>query len=185
MTDSQTATADRGPPPPGVLMAVIRGIDGFAERCGWLISWLIVPLIAVMVLEVISRYVLAFPTPWTYDLTYMLTGSLFMLGAAYTLRHEGHIRTDFLYLSFPVRWQGLIDTTAYLVFFLPGIGIFTWLGWETLLDSWRLGERSISPWNPPLYPFRAVLPVTGVLLLIQGVSQLLKSLYALFAGRWP
>lgn len=185
MNDGTTVSASGQNGPRSPLLAVIRAIDGFSERSGWVVSWLVVPLIAIMVIEVVSRYVLRFPTPWTYDLTYMLTGTLFMLGAAYTLRHEGHIRTDFLYKSFPVRWQGLIDTVAYLFFFFPGIGIFMWFGWETFFDAWRLGERSISPWNPPLYPFRAVIPLTGLLLLVQGVAQVLKSLHALFTGRWP
>lgn len=171
--------------PPRRLMAVIRAIDAFARYSGWVVAWLIVPLIAVMVVEVISRYLIRISTPWSYDLTYMLMGSLFMLGAAYTLQQEGHIRTDFLYKNFPVRWQGLIDTIAYLGFFFPGIGIFMWYGWETFIESWRLGEHAISPWNPPLYPFRAVIPVAAALLLIQGVSQLLKSLHALVRGQWP
>ncbi|UEX79107.1 TRAP transporter small permease subunit [Spiribacter halobius] len=185
MNDHATASTPLGRRGGGPLLAIIRRIDRFAEISGWVVSWLVVPLIAIMVIEVISRYALRFPTPWTYDLTYMLTGTLFMLGAAYTLRRDGHIRTDFLYKSFPVRWQGLIDSIAYLFFFFPGIGIFMWFGWETFFDALRMGERSISPWNPPLYPYRAVIPLAGLFLLIQGVSEVLKSLHALFTGRWP
>ena len=171
--------------PPRSLMAIMRAVDTFTDYTGWVVAWLIVPLIAIMVVEVVSRYLIQFSTPWTYDLTYILTGTFFMLGAAYTLLHGGHIRTDFLYKTFPVRWQGFIDSVAYLIFYIPGISIFMWFGWETFIESWRLGERAISPWNPPLYPYRAVIPVAAALLLIQGLSELLKSLYALVRGRWP
>lgn len=187
--DNRAAGADshahaRGQPP-RQFVVVTRAIDAFTDYTGWLVAWLVVPLIAIMVVEVISRYVINISTPWSYDLTYMLMGTLFMLGAAYTLLHDGHIRSDFLYNSFPVRWQGLIDTVGYLALFFPGIGIFMWFGLDTFLNSWRLNEQAISPWNPPLWPLRAVIPVAAALLLIQGVSQAMKSIYALVTGRWP
>lgn len=171
---------------PRPMAGLVRAIDAFADWSGWLISWLIVPLIAVVVLEVAARYVFGTSIFWAYDISYMLYGSFFMLGAAYTLRHNGHIRTDFLYSRFSVRWQGFVDTVAYLLFFFPGMAIFFWFGWESFLRSWQLGEQAISSsWMPPIYPFRAVIPIAAVLLLIQGISELLKSLCALVKGRWP
>lgn len=171
--------------PPAPLASVIRALDAFAEWTGWLVAWLIVPLIGAMVYEVVARYFFYAPTVWAQDLSYMLYGTLFMLGGAYTLRHRGHIRTDFLYNSFGARGQALVDSVAYLFLFFPAFGVFLWLGWESFLESWRLDERTISPWNPPLYPFRAVLPLAAALLLVQGVSEALKSLYALIKGEWP
>lgn len=171
--------------PPAPLRAVIRALDAFAEWTGWLIAWLIVPLIGAMVYEVLARYFFRAPTVWAHDLSYMLYGALFMLGGAYTLRHQGHIRTDFLYNNFGVRGQAFVDAVAYLFFFFPAFGIFLWFASEYFLESWRLDERAISPWNPPLTPFRAILPLAAALLLIQGVAETLKSLYALFKGRWP
>jgi len=171
--------------PAAPLGSLIRALDAFAERSGWLVAWLIVPLIGAMVYEVVARYFFRAPTVWAQDLSYMLYGALFMLGGAYTLRHSGHIRTDFLYNKLGVRGQAFIDAVAYLFFFFPGFGVFLWFGWGYFLDSWRLDERAISPWNPPIYPFRAVLPLAAALLLVQGVSETLKSLYALLKGRWP
>lgn len=138
-----------------------------------------------MVYEVVARYFFRAPTVWAHDLSYMLYGTLFMLGGAYTLRHGGHIRTDFLYEKLGVRGQALIDAIAYLVFFFPAFSVFLWFGWGYFVDAWRLDERAISPWNPPIYPLRAVLPLAAALLLIQGVSETLKSLYALAHGERP
>lgn len=171
--------------PPKGLVTTIRRIDAVAEWTGRIVRWIIVLLTVVMVYEVAARYFFGAPTFWASDLSYMLYGAFFMFGAAYTLRWKGHIRTDFLYQAFPVRWQGFIDTVAYLVFFFPSIALFFWFGWESFETSWRLGERAItSPWMPPLYPLRAVIPITAVLLLIQGVSETLKSVYAMTKGRW-
>jgi TRAP-type mannitol/chloroaromatic compound transport system permease small subunit len=171
--------------PPRALLRVIQTLDTFAERTGGLVSWLIVPLVGVMVFEVVARYFFDAPTIWAHDVSFMLYGAFFMLGAAYALEQKAHIRTDFLYNGFSVRWQAFVDTVAYVFFFFPGLAIFLWYGWDFFYDSWRLKEHAItSPWMPPLYPFKAVIPVTGALLLIQGVSETLKSIYALIRGRW-
>jgi TRAP-type mannitol/chloroaromatic compound transport system permease small subunit len=171
--------------PPARLRSLIRALDAFAEWSGWLVAWLIVPLIGAMVYEVVARYFFRAPTVWAQDLSYMLYGALFMLGGAYTLRWGGHIRTDFLYDRFGVRGQALLDSIAYLFFFFPAFGVFLWFGWGYFVESWRLDERAISPWSPPIYPFRAVLPLAAALLLVQGVSETLKSLYALAKGERP
>ncbi|MEM7742938.1 MAG: TRAP transporter small permease subunit [Pseudomonadota bacterium] len=177
-------------PPPGpgwsALEKVTKTIDSISEWSGRIASFLIIGLIVTMVYEVVARYFFASPTIWASDMTYMLYGSMFMLGAAYTLRHRGHIRTDFLYGNFPVRVQGAIDTVAYLLLFLPAITFFLWYGWQSFYSSWQLGERAItSPWAPVIYPFRAVLPITAVLLILQGVSESLKSIHAVVYARWP
>lgn len=171
--------------PPAGLTAAIRALDAVAEWSGWLVGWLIVPLMGAMVYEVVARYLFRAPTVWAHDLSYMLYGTLFMLGGAYTLRHQGHIRTDFLYNNLSVRGQALLDSIAYLFLFFPAFAVFLWFGWESFHQSWRLDERTISPWAPPLYPFRAVPPLAAALLLVQGVSEVLKSLYALIKGEWP
>lgn len=165
---------------------VTESIDRFSEWSGRIVSYLLLALIGAMVFEVVSRYFFASPTIWAGDLTYMLYGSMFMLGAAYTLRHRGHIRTDFLYNSFSDRWQGVVDIIAYVFLFLPAIAFFFWFGWQSFYESWRLGERAItSPWAPVLYPFRAVIPISAALLLMQGISETLKSIYAVIYARWP
>jgi TRAP-type mannitol/chloroaromatic compound transport system permease small subunit len=114
----------------------------------------------------------------------MLYGAHFMLGAAYTLRYGGHIRTDIFYQNWSVKTQGWVDFLLYLFLFFPGMVFFFWMGGQEALQSISIGEKSdASPWRPYIYPLKSVLPVTALLLLIQGVAELIKSLHMALRGR--
>jgi TRAP-type mannitol/chloroaromatic compound transport system permease small subunit len=148
--------------PSPVLLATIRAIDGFS---------------------VIARHVFHAPTIWAYDVTYMLYGTLFMLGTAYALRRGAHIRTDMLWENYSDRTKGLVDAGAYIVFFFPGILFLLFASLDEAYYAWQIGEVSEqTAWRPIIYPFKAVVPLAALLLLIQGVSELLKSLYAAGTG---
>ena len=165
------------------LLCTIAVLDMPARWAGKLAAWLIVPMILALVYEVFWRYVLNAPTVWAYDITYMLYAAMFMLGAAYALQNDSHVRADFLYNMLPVRYQAGIDAFFYLVFFFPALIIFTWLTWGYAADSWAELERiPTSPWMPPIYPLKSVMPATGILLLIQGVSETLKSVYVIITN---
>jgi TRAP-type mannitol/chloroaromatic compound transport system permease small subunit len=169
---------------PKALVAIVRVIDGLALWSGRIFCWLVIPLVAGLTYEVIARYVLHAPTIWAYDVAYMLYGSHFMLGAAYTLYKGGHIRTDIFYQNWSVRTRGTVDAILYLFLFFPGIALFFWMGLQEALQSWDIREVSdASPWRPIIYPFKAVIPVALLLLMIQGVSEFLKSAYAALEGR--
>jgi TRAP-type mannitol/chloroaromatic compound transport system permease small subunit len=169
--------------PPAAILAV-RVIDTISEWSGRIFAWLIVPLVAGTTYEVIVRYLFNAPTIWAYDLSYMLYGSHFMLGAAYTLLKGGHIRTDIFYQNWSVRTRGWVDALLYLFLFFPGMIFFFWMGYQEALHAWQIGERSdASPWRPILYPLKAVLPTMAVLILIQGVSEFIKSLHMARRGR--
>ncbi len=149
-------------------------------------SWLIVPMVLSLVYEVVARYFFNMPTVWAYDMTFILYGSFFMLGSAYTLMKKGHIRTDSLYGGWSPRRQGIVDTVCYLVFFFPAIGVFTWLGWDFFLKSFLQGERFVtSPWMAAAWPLKFMIPMTGALLLLQGLSEVLKGIYATVNNAWP
>jgi TRAP-type mannitol/chloroaromatic compound transport system permease small subunit len=166
--------------------AVTRAIDRFALLCGRLVAWLIVPMVLSLVYEVVARYFFNMPTAWAYDMTFILYGTFFMLGSAYTLMKKGHIRTDSLYSGWSPRRQGLMDAVCYLVFFFPSLAIFSWLGWEYFWKSFEQGERFVtSPWMPAAWPLKFMMPLAGVLLIVQGVSETLKSVYAAVKGEWP
>ena len=167
-------------------LSFLRAVDRFSGWCGKLFAWIVIPLMGVLVYEVVSRYFFSAPTLWAFDITYMLYGSHFMLLAGYTLSKQGHIRTDFVYRLLPPRWQGRIDATLYLVFFLPAMGVMLWISTEFAYDSWVQREASfLSPWLPPIYPLKTALPVSVALLLVQGLAELVKSLYAARFDRWP
>jgi TRAP-type mannitol/chloroaromatic compound transport system permease small subunit len=170
--------------PPGALVAIVGAIDGLSLWSGRVFCWLIVPLVVGLTYEVLARYVFHAPTIWAYDVAYMLYGSHFMLGAAYTLYKGGHIRTDIFYQNWSVRTRGAVDAILYLFLFFPGVALFFWMGLQEALHSWDIREVSdASPWRPIIYPFKAVIPIALALLFIQGVSEFLKSAYAALDGR--
>jgi TRAP-type mannitol/chloroaromatic compound transport system permease small subunit len=163
--------------------ATITAIDRFADYAGRVTAWLIIPMTVAVTYEVVARHFFRAPTIWAYDVTYMLYGTHFMLGTAYTLMRIGHVRTDMLYQNWSIRRQNLVDAIGYLFFFFPGMALLLYFGWQEASHSWAIGETSdASPWRPIVYPFKAVIPLTALLLLIQGVSEFLKSLYALRTG---
>jgi TRAP-type mannitol/chloroaromatic compound transport system permease small subunit len=180
-TRAREARADRFPP---ALMSVIRVIDTVSDWVGRIVAWLIIPLVGALTFEVFARYLFNAPTVWAYDVSYMLYGSLFMLGAGYALLRGGHIRTDMLYQNWSPRRQGAVDAACYLFLFFPAMAFLFWMGWQEFWHAWEIGERSdASPWRPILYPLKAVIPVTALMLLVQGVSEFLKSVYAVRANR--
>ncbi len=165
--------------PPRALLALVRGLDAISIWSGKIVAWLIVPMVLSLVYEVVARYAFNAPTVWAYDMTFMLYGSFFMLGAAYTLQRGGHIRTDNFYGEWSKRRKGWTDAACYLVLFFPAILIFTVLSWDYFLRSLSQAERIVtSPWMPPVYPFKGTMPLAGLLLLLQGASEFLKSLWA-------
>ncbi len=114
-----------------------------------------------------------------------LYGALFLMAGAYALAQDTHIRGDFLYRLFPVKVQASIDFVLYILFFFPGMLALVWFGAEIASDSWRYKEVS---WNSPariqIYFFKTLIPVAGVLLIIQGIAELLRCGKAMHSGQW-
>ena len=165
------------------LIRTVRMIDKFTDRTGTWIAWLNVPLVAVVAYEVIARYVFNAPTIWSFDLTYMFYGTIFMLGAAFALHKGAHIRTDFFYEKWSVKTKGIIDATSYIVFFFPSIVMLLWISGGEAWYAFDIKETSEqTPWRPILWPYKSVVPLTCVFLLIQGVSELIKCFYAARMG---
>jgi TRAP-type mannitol/chloroaromatic compound transport system permease small subunit len=162
---------------------IVRAIDGFTDFSGTLIAWLNLPLVFVVSYEVISRYGFGAPTIWSFDLTYMFYGTIFMLGSAYALHKGAHIRTDFLFEKWSIRTRGWIDSIAYIVFFFPSLVVFFVISGQEGWYAFTIGETSEqTPWRPILWPYKMVIPATCLLLLIQGISETIKSVYAARTG---
>ncbi len=160
-------------------------IDRFTAITGEFFAWIFVlPLVAVVTFEVVARYGFDAPTLFAFDLTYMFYGAMFMLGTAFTLYKGAHIRTDMLWEQYSDRTKGVVDLCAYVFFFFPGLLIFLFTSVDDAIYSMQIGERSEqTAWRPIIYPFKAVIPLATLLLLIQGISEALKSLYAVRTGR--
>ena len=162
------------------MLRLARAIDRFMERSAVLFAWLLLPLLVVVGWEVVARYVFEAPTTWAYETIYMLYAAMFMLGAAYALRTGAHVRTDFLWEKWPLRTRAAIDAVGYLLLFFPGMALFLASGFEATLSSYAMDERSAeTSWFPPLWPLKALVPASALLLLVQGVSELLKALETL------
>jgi TRAP-type mannitol/chloroaromatic compound transport system permease small subunit len=161
--------------PSDVAATITRAIDALTRGAGRLTAWLILPMVGSLVWEVAARYAFNAPTVWAYDMTFMLYGTFFMLGSAWTLQHGGHIRTDMYYSRWSPRTRARVDLACYFVLYFPAIAIFGWLGAEYFWKSFQQNERIVtSPWLPIVWPFKFVIPATAVLLLLQGVSESIK-----------
>jgi TRAP-type mannitol/chloroaromatic compound transport system permease small subunit len=161
---------------------LVRIIDQFTDTTGTWVAWLNVPLVAAVAYEVLARYLFNAPTIWSFDVTYMLYGTIFMLGSAYALHKGAHIRTDFFFEKWSIRTRGMIDSIAFIVFFFPSIFVFLLVSGAEGWYAFEIGETSEqTPWRPILWPFKWVVPLTCLLLLIQGVSETIKCVYA---ARW-
>ena len=164
---------------PPALAKAIRIIDGISILSGKAVGWMILPMVFSLVYEVFARYLFNAPTIWASDISQILYGMFFMLGSAYALQRQQHIRTDFLYGKWSVRTRGLVDAALYIVFYFPALIVFLWFGIEYAHRSILFNERIVtSAWMPIIWPLKLAIPVSTLLLLVQGVSELAKSLFA-------
>lgn len=167
------------------MQRLLLSIDKFSTFMGQLFSWLIIGLTALITWEVYSRYVLNKPHAWALDVQIMLYGTLFMLAGAYTLAKNGHVRGDVLYGFFRPRTQATIDLVLYIVFFIPGIVALSYAGWTFAQESAAIREQTFSADALPIYPFKFMIPLAGVLLLLQGIVEIVRCIQCLQNGEWP
>ena len=173
------------PQPSRGFLTVIRTIDKFTEWSGHLFVLLIIPLIFANVIEVFARYVFKQPTIWALDVTTMSYGALFMLGSALALLKGAHVRTDMLWEHFSDRTKGMIDSLAFVLLFLPTMAVLFFISIDDFLYAVSIDERSSSgAWTPILWPLRGVIPLTAFTLFLQGISELMKSLWAWRTGEF-
>jgi TRAP-type mannitol/chloroaromatic compound transport system permease small subunit len=168
------------------MQKLLLAIDKLSTALGHLFSWLIVALTLLVTWEVLSRKFLDAPHAWAFDAQIMMYGVLFMMSGAYTLAKNGHVRGDVLYGFFPTRMQASVDLLLYVVFFLPGSVAMVYAGWTYAAESFAIREHStITVDGPPLYPFKAFIPIAGALILVQGLVEIFRCLVALKTGAWP
>ena len=164
----------------------IVNIDKFSKWVGNVVCWILIPLIFAMTYEVLARKLFLAPTIWVYDISRFLYGALFMLGAAYALSKGVHIRADFLYRNFKTKNQGRIDFWLYLLFYFPGLIVFLYMTTGFVQESIMRGEKGMdTAWMPYMWPIKSCLWFGIIFLLVQGISELLKSYWAASRGKWP
>ena len=136
--------------------------------------------------EVVMAYVFNAPTLWNFDFSLQMYGAIFMMAGAYTLSTEAHVRGDVIYRLFPTKVQAWIDLVLYFIFFFPGVIALGFYGYEYAAKAWMIKETS---WNSPaqiqIYMAKSLIPLSGALLTVQGVSEVFRAIICINTGKWP
>jgi TRAP-type mannitol/chloroaromatic compound transport system permease small subunit len=164
----------------------IQFADHLSTWVGKGFAWCIVVLCFGTVYEVIVGYVFNAPTLWNFDFSLQMYGALFIMAGAYTLSTEAHVRGDVLYRLFSVKTQAKVDLALYFLFFFPGIFALAFSGLDYAYNAWMIKETS---WNSPaqiqIYMAKSLIPAAGFLLIIQGISEVMRCIIAIKTGHWP
>ncbi|WP_435257634.1 TRAP transporter small permease subunit [Thioclava sp. FR2] len=167
------------------MIRYIRFADSVSAWFGKTFGWLIILMTFGMSYEVMVRYLFNAPTPWSLDVSFIMYGTMFMMGGAYTLSRGGHVRGDFLYRTWKPRTQAMVDLVLYILFFFPGILALVITGWKYASRSWSYTEVSVnSPAGIPIYQFKTVIVAAGILLIIQGLAQVFRCILCMRDGYW-
>lgn len=157
------------------LLAISRWVDTFSKWTGVIFSYLLVPLTVLVVYEVITRQ-FERPTIWTFEAVSFLYGAHFMLVAAYGLLMKSHVSIDLVSSRFSTKTNAVLSLICYVCMFFPFVIIFIYHGVDYAYYSWLYLEKSWSAWGPPLYYIKTVIPITAVMLLLQGISEVIKNI---------
>ena len=167
----------------------MRGFIYFADHlstsAGKAFSWLIVILMGGTCYEVFMAKVFNAPTLWNFDFSLQMYGAIFMMAGAYTLSTQAHVRGDVLYRLMKTKTQAKLDLILYFIFFFPGVLALTFYGFDYAALAWKIKETS---WNSPaqiqIYMAKSLIPLSGLLLTLQGVAEVFRCLNCLKTGEW-
>jgi len=169
-------------------MIIVRGlvgaIDWLAEWVGKIVRWLAAVIMLSMAFEVTMRFAFNNPQIWSYDLTYMMGATLFLLPTAYVLLHGKHIRVDILYNRYSLKMQHIVDLAFILLLLFPASGVFVHQAWKYAIISWKQNEiAQYSFWEPTMIPIRFVVAFGFSLLALEVLSWFIRELYTLATGK--
>lgn len=151
--------------------------DAISAGLGFVAKAMVLILIASMLYEVVARYALGAPTLWAFDIAYMATGVLFVLGAAQALREDAHVRIDFLSSRLPGGLRGMIDGLLFLLVLCPVFGKLAWVGGHRAWRAFQNGEvEAVSPWAPLMWPFYTAIAVGLAALALQLAAEGIRAL---------
>ncbi|MEK9671074.1 MAG: TRAP transporter small permease subunit [Rhodospirillaceae bacterium] len=161
-------------------------IDRISAWMGKAFGWCIMIGAVGSTWEVISTKMFRAPTPWAYDLSYMMYGCLFMMAGAYALSRDAHVRGDVFYRLLKPKSQARIELTLYFLFFFPGILALMYAGTDYAWESWTLRERSVMSiaWFP-IFHFKFIIPIAAFFVFLQGIAQVIRCVICMKEGAWP
>jgi len=160
-------------------LRLAHGIDRFSERTGRLLYWLTLVMVVIGSFNAIARYLdrytgLSLSSNTYIELQWYLFSLLFLLGGAYTLKHNAHVRVDVLYSRLSPKGKAWVDLGGTVLFLIPFCVLMLWVSWPMVANSWAVHEISPDPGGLPRYPIKTAIPLAFVLLMIQGVAMLIK-----------
>jgi TRAP-type mannitol/chloroaromatic compound transport system permease small subunit len=161
---------------------ISRALDAISEWTGRICAWALIPLFLTVLCEVLTRYVLQSPGVWAFETSIQLYAFHFMILSAYTLLKKGHVSVDIFVIRLSQKSRSILEMITSLIFFLPFILALLIEGIYYFQESWAIKEVSYTVFAPPLYPIKAVIPLTALFLLIQGVSDFLKNIVFVAKG---
>lgn len=159
-------------------------LDRLAEITGQASAWLTLLLVLVTFTVVVLRYVFQFGSIAMQESIFYLHASVFMLGAAYTLRKDGHVRVDIFYRGFSAKRQALVNLLGSLFLLLPVCIFLLWSSWGYVATAWSIQEGSGEAGGLPyIYLLKTLIPLSALLLILQGISQALAGLGTLLTSQ--
>ena len=161
---------------------VLSYIDALSEWSGKIVSFLLPIIVSVITIEVVMRYVFNSPTNWAHETTVYLCGALYLIAGAYVHRYKQHINMDIIYNHFSPRVKAIVDLCTSPTFFIF-CGTIVWIGGIFFWNSLIILEHSDSPWGPPLYPVKLLIPLGGFLILLQGLANIVRTLHIALTGK--
>jgi TRAP-type mannitol/chloroaromatic compound transport system permease small subunit len=168
------------------MIRILHFIDSLSAWSGKSFAWCIVILTFSTCYEVFMRYVLNAPTVWAFDMSVQMYGALFMMSGAYALSQDAHVRGDVIYRLLKIKTQAKIDLVLYTLFLLPGALALIIYGYGFAADSWFYKEVSwSSPSRIQIYFFKTLIPISGVLVLLQGLAEMTRCVICIRTGAWP
>ncbi|WP_372748968.1 TRAP transporter small permease subunit [Litorivivens sp.] len=169
-----------------IITALSSTLDAYSDTVGKLLAWLLPLLMLNTCAVVFLRYGLEQGSTFMQELSIYLHATIFMLGAGYTLKRDGHVRVDILYRKFSPRRQAWVNALGTLVFLLPLCGYVVLISWDFVSHAWQIKESSAEPGGiPAVFVLKTLIPLMAVNLAIQGVAEFCRSLEVLLESEAP
>lgn len=162
--------------------SIVKLVDTISVKVGQFVSFFMLIVIGTAFVEIVSRYFFNRPTTWSYELGQMLFGSYFLLVGAYAMRYREHIGMDIVINRLSQRGQAIVNSITFPLAALFCV-ILVWKGGQFAYISIKNLEHSTSVWGPPIYPYKAMLPLSGFLLLLQVTVNFIKDVYLAVTGK--
>jgi TRAP-type mannitol/chloroaromatic compound transport system permease small subunit len=164
--------------------SLLNILDTISEITGRLLAWFSLLMMLMLCTVVVLRYGFSIGATALQEAVTYLHGSIFMLGAAYTLKHDGHVRVDIFYRNFSARGQAWINSLGAIIFVLPLCGYIFIISWEFVLQSWQIGEISTEPGGiPAVFLLKSLIPLMAVILGLQALAEILRNSLILIEPR--